>query len=228
MSDSYLEKCIQALPPEKQPAARAAINAISETGDDSILSKVLVAFEATTAYAETIPHAIVASGEKLLHELDARAARAAAQQAESEAQREARLRQLIAEQVPQLGKTLALDKVVARMDMQTAEISRLTRSADRLRHARVGGLVLLMTLGALVGAGATVGLFWKKYDTAQRAQLFVDQLTAAGVYAKVSRTENGVQFTVNGPTALRGTAWRKDRDGYINGADFVFQTGSDR
>ena len=145
MSDSYLEKCIQALPPEKQPAARAAIKAISETGDDSILSKVLVAFEATTAYAETIPHAIVASGEKLLQELDARAARAAAQQAESEAQREARLRQLIAEQVPQLGKTLALDKVVARIDMQTAEISRLTRSADRLRQARVGGLVLLMT-----------------------------------------------------------------------------------
>jgi hypothetical protein len=228
MSESYLEKCVQALPREKQAAAREAIRAIAENGEDNLLSKLLVTLEATSAYAESIPQAMVANGEKFLRELDARTVRAADQQEKIEVQREARLRQLITEQVPQLGKTLALDKIVARLDAQSAEIGRFARSAERLRHARVGGLVLLMTLGALLGAGATVGLFWKRYDSAQRAQRFVSLLNAAGVDAEFRREGETVHFTVEGPVVLRGTAWRKDAQGYTTGADFVFPTGGGR
>jgi len=224
MPDSYVEKCIQALPPEKRSAAREAIKAVAETGEDSLLSKLLVTFEATSAYAETIPQQLVQFGETFLREFDARNAKAAQQQTEADAKRDKQLRQLIAEQVPQLGKTLALDKVAARLDAQAAEISRLARNADKLRQARVGGLVLLIMLGVLLGVGSTVGVFWTRYNTAQQYQRWVDQLNTAGIYAKIAHEENSVRFTVEGPTALRGTVWRKDRDGYINGADFVFPT----
>jgi hypothetical protein len=225
MSESYLEKCIRSLPEQKQVAAREAVKAIAENGDDTVLSKLLVVFEATTAYAESIPRELVQFGEAFLRELDLRAAKASERQTEAEAQREERLRQLIVAQIPQLGKTLALNQVVAGLQAQTAELGRLARSVERLRHARVGGLVLLMLLGAGLGAGAVVGIFWHPYNAAQQSQRFVDRLNAAGLYANIKRTEEGVRFTVEGPVVLHGTTWRKNANGYTVGADFIFPNG---
>ncbi|MBI2512507.1 MAG: hypothetical protein HYV96_11040 [Opitutae bacterium] len=228
MSDSYLEKCIQALPPEKRPAAREALHSISENGNDSIFAKVLVAFEATSAYADTIPQAIVVSGEKLLREFDTRLERLAAQTSAKSDQRDEMLREFLRQQIPALGKALALDKVEAGLIAQTAELGRFERSLARLRQARVGGLALLMALGFLLGCGAVTGIFWSSYREAQQAQEFVDQLNATGIGASIKRTDQGELLSITGPHVLRGTAWRKDAQGYIVGADFLFPSESSR
>jgi hypothetical protein len=225
MSESYLEKCIRALPGEKQAAAREAIKSIAENGDDSLLSQLLAVFEATAAYSETIPQELVRFGESFLRELDARAAEAAKHQKEADAQRETRLRELIAAQVPQLGKSLALDKVAAGLQSQSAELGRLGRSVERVRQARVGGLLFLIVLGVCMGAGTVIAGFWRSYAEAGQAKRFVENLNAAGIYAKIDRTDEVAHLTVEGPVALRGTAWRKSADGYIVGADYVVSNG---
>jgi hypothetical protein len=228
MSESYLEKCIRSLPPEKQAAAREAFKAISETGDDSFLSKLLVTLEATSAYAATIPQDLVSSGEKLLRELDARAIQLAKQNAEDDAQREKRICEIITSQVPQLGKALALDQVAAGLEAQTAELGRIGRTLTRLRHLRVSGLLLLMGLAGFLGAGAVVGLYWSSYHAAERAQNFVSRLNAAGVYLSVKDTESGPHVIVEGAPVLRGTVWRKNSENFTTGADFYFPKGANR
>ena len=222
MSESYLEKCIRALPPEKQPAAREAFKAIAENGDDSLLSKLIVVLEATAAYAATIPQNLTESGSRFLGELDSRLTKQTQSQAELEAGREERLGKLLTAQVPQIGKAISMDKVIAGLQAQTAELGRIERSLVRLRHARVGGLILLMLLGFILGAGSVVGLSWRSYQDGRQADAFVTRLTEAGIAAKIHRTDSGDLLTISGPQALRGTAWRKDAQGYIIGADFVF------
>ncbi len=228
MDESYLEKCIQALPPAEQPAARAAFKSITETGDENLISKLLVTLRATGAYAATIPVEMTRAGETLLRELDDRNARTVRAQAEAEKQREERLRQLIAAQVPQLGKQLSMDKVVAGLTTQTAELGRIQRQLVRLRQARVGGLLLVLLIGAAVGAGGVVGGFWNRYHAAQQAGRFVDRLKSAGIHTKVQFTDDGVRFIVEGAPVQRGTNWLKNEQGYINGADFLFPAGGDR
>ena len=228
MDESYLEKCIQALPPAEQPAARAAFKSIAETGDDNLISKLLVTLRATGAYAATIPTEMTRAGETLLHELDERNDRTARAQAETEKQREERLRQLIAAQVPQLGKALALDRVVAGLRAQTAELGRIQRQLVRLRQARVGGLLLVLLIGAAVGAGGVIGSFWSRYHAAQQSGRFVRNLNAAGIHARISPAESGVCLSIESARAQQGTAWRKDAQGYIVGADFFFPIGGGR
>jgi hypothetical protein len=229
MNESYLEKCIRALPLEKQPAAREAFKAISETGDDSFLSKLLVTLEATSAYAATIPQDVVISGEKLLRELDARAVLLTKQQTEADAQREKRICEIIAKQVPQLGKALALDRVAAGMDAHAAELGRIGRTLTRLRHIRVGGLILLIGLAVSLGAGAVIGLYWQPYHAAQRAAGFVSRLNAAGVYVGLKDLEGGgTHITVEGAPVLRGTSFRKNTNGSVVGADLYFPAGGDQ
>jgi len=143
MDESYLEQLIQKLPAAEQTAARAAFKAISETGDDGPLSKLFVVLRANNEYAATIPKELVVAGEKLLRELDARAAQLAKQNAEADAQREKRSREIIAQQVPQLGKALALDRVATGLNAQTAELGRIESTLSRLRHLRVGGAHVL-------------------------------------------------------------------------------------
>ncbi len=178
--------------------------------------------EATAAYSTTIPQSLAENGNRFLGELDSRLAKLAQSQTELEAGREERLGKLLAAQVPQLGKSLSLDKLVAGLQTQTAELGRVERNLVRLRHARVGGLVLLILLGLLLGAGSVVGLGWRSYQDARQANAFVTRLNEAGIAAKIHRTDNGDILTITGPQALRGTAWRKDAQGYIIGADFVF------
>ena len=228
MDESYLERCIRALPPEKQSAARAAFRDIAADGDDSVFSKVLVTLEATSAYAERIPTEMVRSGEALLRELDERMARSARAQAEADAQREKLLREVIAAQVPQLGKALALDKVNALLTAQTTELGRIERSLERLRQVRVGGLLLVLGLGALLGSGAMAGVFWHRYAQAQRAQRFIARMESLGIDAEITPSGADVRFTIKCPYAITGTGWRKDGQGYIAGADFIVATGGDR
>lgn len=228
MDESYLEKCIQSLPPAEQPAARAAFKALAETGDDSLLSKLLVTLKATGAYAATIPAETERVGEALLRRLAERDAHLAEETAANEAQREERLRQLITAQVPQLGKALSLDRVVAGLTAQTAELGQIQRQLVRLRQARLGGLVFVLLLGVGLGAAGVAGGFWHQYQTGQQAGRFVERLNSAGIYAKVQSTDDGVRFIVEGAPVLRGTTWRKNEQGYITGADFLFPSGGAR
>ena len=226
MDDSYLEQLIQALPEAERPTARAAFKAISETGDEGPLGRLLVVLRANNAYAATIPKELAAVAEKLLRELDARVAQQAKQQTESEAQREKRLGEIIAKQVPLLGKALALDRVAAGVEAQAAELGRVGRTLSRLRHLRVGGLLLLMGLAGCLGAGAVVGLYWRPYHDAQRAVNFLTCFHAAGVYLSNKDLENGgVHVTVEGEPVLRGTDWRTNTNKYTVGADFYFPAG---
>ena len=224
MSESYLENCINALPPGKQPAAREAFKAIAENGDDNLISKLLVILEATSAYAAHIPQTLSANGERFLGELDSRLTKVAKFHDEQEATREARLHQLLVDQLPQLGRALAIDEVAAGLKAQAAELGRFERSLVRLRQARVGGLLLLMLLGFWLGAGAVVGFGWRNYNDAQQAAEFVARLHALGVVMKVQKTEGGELLTIDGPGALQGTGWRKDAKGYLSGADLMYPT----
>jgi len=103
-----------------------------------------------------------------------------------------------------------------------ASLEQLERSISYLRHLRVGGVLFLMTLAALLGAGGMAVLFWPPYQRAQQAQRFTDLLAASGIHAKISGQNDGMHFIVQGPEALRGTAWQKDDAGYIVGAEFIY------
>src|SRR5476651_1686337 len=110
-SDTYLEQCIAALPPEKREAARRAFAEISETGDDSYLSKLLAVLEANSAFARTIPKDLADAGGKLVREMAAVVDQLTQQQSQDEDRREASFKKLLVEQLAELVKTLALDKV---------------------------------------------------------------------------------------------------------------------
>jgi len=229
MDDSYLEKLIQALPEAERSAAHAAFKAISETGDDGPLGRLLVVLRANNAYAATIPKELAAVAEKLVRDLDARTMQQTKQHAEAEAQREKRLIEVIAKQVPLLGKALALDSVAAGVKAQNAELSRVNRSLSRLRHVRVSGLLLLMGLAGTLGAGAVVGLYWKPYRETQRAAGLVTRFNDAGVYIGIKDLEGGgTHIVVEGATVQKGTGWRKDKAGNFVGADFYFPAGGNR
>jgi hypothetical protein len=78
-----------------------------------------------------------------------------------------------------------------------------------------------MVLGMLVGVGATVGIFWQKYTDAKQDQAFIDRIYETGVRFKIARIEGHPVLTVDGPTMLRGTAWRTNTDGVTTGAVFI-------
>lgn len=220
-TESYLEKCIQKLPVEKQTAAHAAVRDLTETGDDTLLSKLLLVFEANAAYSEQIPQQMVRFGESFLRDLDARSQRASDEQKKRDSERDTRLAEIIREQIPQLGKTLAHDQLVSELKAQTAELGRLERTVSRMRRARVGGMLLILLLGAVVGAGGLAGIYWQRYAAGERARRFTERLSAAGIVAEAVYEGNNLRLQLEGPTALRGTAWRKDRAGYIAGVDFI-------
>jgi hypothetical protein len=228
MNESYLEKCIQSLPAEKQAAARAAFRDIAETGGDNVFSKVLVTLEATSAYAATIPQDMTVRGEKLLGELDARVARLAQEQAETETRREERLHKLITAQLPQLGKSLALDNVVAGLATLTAAVGRFERTLSLFRRARVGALLFYVFIGGVIGAALLGGVFRTRYQSAQRAERFINRLYAEGISIEARRTEQGEWLKIEGPAVLAGSTFKRNGNGEVTGAHLLFPTGGSR
>jgi len=220
-SESYLETCIAALPPEKREAARRAFREIAETGDDSYLSKLLVILEANNAYAETIPLQLTAFGGKFIQELRALVEAQAGDESLRESRRAESLKKVIEAQMPELGKSLSLGKLSAAVESQTVALTQLKREVAGMRHARVSGLIALMVLGLFVGVGATVGIFWQKYADARQDQAFIDRIYETGVRFKMERIKGYPVLTVNGPTMMRGTDWRTNAEGVTTGAVFV-------
>ena len=91
-----------------------------------------------------------------------------------------------------------------------------------------GGVLLLMTISGICAGGLTGAWMWRQNESARQAQKFVTALHDAGVVASIRAVDAGIQLSIEGPVALRGTAWRKDAKGYISGADFVFPAEESR
>lgn len=222
---SYIEKCIQALPPEKQSAARKAFEELGD-GDLGALSRVLIVLEATTALAKEVPRDLAEVSRRLLDELDARRKQAEQTAAEREKQREERLRALLIQQVPALGRALAVDRVAVQVEQQKAATLRLERSVSRLRHLRVGGVLALMLFSViLVGAGGAA-IFWKDIQSWRHYTQFLGRLDRAGVSLRLIRQDQGgTVFEIKGPV-YQGTGWIKDANGNMGGVDLVIQEGN--
>src|SRR5471030_2778797 len=145
-SDTYLEQCIAALPPEKREAARRAFAEISETGDDSYLSKLLAVLEANSAFARTIPKDLADAGGKLLRDMTGMTDKLAQQQSQDEDRREVSFKKLVAEQFAELAKTLDLDKVAVGIEKQRMILEQLKRPASAREADGWTGVLCLMGL----------------------------------------------------------------------------------
>jgi hypothetical protein len=213
---SYLEQCIAALPPEKREAARRAFEEISETGDDSYLSKLLAVLEANNAYARKIPKDLTDAGGKLLREMAGIADKLAEHQSQNEDRREASFKKLLAEQRPQWEKSVALDNVAAAIERQRLLLEQLNRSSARPKEESGAGVLFLAMLACLTGAIFTVWFFWDDYRAARQAKSFVDQAIEAGIRQRVDKTDTGNRLTIVGPP-VKGANYQKAADGVING-----------
>ena len=218
MSDpqSYLEQCIAALPPEKREAARRAFEEISETGDDSYLSKLLAVLEANNAYARKIPKDLADAGGKLLRDLSGIADKLAAHQSQNEDHRETRFKKLLAEQRPLWEKSPALDNVAAAIERQRLLLEQLNRSSVQRKEESGAGVFFIVILACLTGAFLTVLFFWDDYRDARQAKSFVDRAIDAGIRQRVDKTDTGNRLTIIGPP-VKGANYQKAADGVING-----------
>ena len=219
---SYLEQCIQALPLEKQAAARKAFEDFWE-GDDSTFSRLLVVLEATNSFAKGIPKELAEIANRLLAELDQRKESGAHDDAERQKKMEERFRALLVQQVPVLGRALAVDKLATQLEQQKAATIRLGRSIDRLRHLRVGGVLALMALSVLLVGGLGAAAYWNELRTWRSNACFLQRLGRAGIELKLLAQQDGrTVLRVEGPV-YRGTAWRLDEHEKIKGVDLAIR-----
>jgi hypothetical protein len=216
--ESYLDQCIAALPPEKREAARRAFQEISETGDDSYLSKLLAVLEANNAYAKRIPKDLAETGAKLVRDV----AGIADKLAQDEGRREAWIKRIVAEQFHQSGKSLALDTLASKIERQGQLLEQLNRPAFEPREERGAGvLVIIMAFAFLAGIGVTIWTFWDCYQGARQAQSFVDRAIDAGIRMRVDKTETGSRLTVVGPP-IKSPASQHSTGGVMDGITIDF------
>jgi hypothetical protein len=195
--ESYLAQCLAALPLEKREAARRAFQEISETGDDSYLSKLLAVMEANNAYAKKIPKELAETGGKLVRDV----AGIADKLSQDEGRREAWIKRIVAEQFNESGKALALDTLAAKIERQRQLLEQLNRPAFQPKEeSGIGGVVFLMGLVFLAGIGLTIWTFWDCYQGARQAQSFVDRAVDAGIRMSIEPLGTGTRLTVTGPS----------------------------
>jgi hypothetical protein len=219
---SYVEKCIQALPPEKQESARQAFLELGE-GDGSAISKLLVVLEANAAFASTIPSEMNRISEKFVRELTEIQARGSKDRAEAEARLTSKLGDIIQRQVPALGKSLAVDRLAAAAGQQKHSLTRLERSINRLRHLRVGGVLALMLLGIVMTDGIIAAIMWNRIQVARGNERFFNRLNRSGIELRLIRQGDGsTLLRIEGPV-YRGTAWRLDKHDKIKGVDLAIR-----
>lgn len=219
---SYIELCLQALPPEKQAAARAAIHDLLEgSPDDSMLSRLLIVLEATAAYGRTIPAEITAAVQAGVSALDARLAKLGTVSGPggvevAEFQRE--LREQLGHVFGPLGEQRLMIESVRHA------VEAVNRDVQRLRHARVTAVLLLMIASAITGVAGFAAYFKPHYVAARSVQTSMDYLARRGIQIELGDAgNNAVAFTVTGPaTAAKGTDWTRDPKGRVTGAQIVF------
>lgn len=218
----FIEKCINALPPEKQEAARLAFHELGE-GDGSAISKLLVVMEANAAFASTIPSELNLVSEKLVRELSEIQSQATEDRTAAEARLAKNLSDLIQQQVPALGKTLAMDRLAAEAEQQKHSLVRLECSISRLRHLRIGGVLALMLLSVLLADGLATAVMWNRIQAWRSNERFLSRLEQSGIELRLMAQGNGsTLFRIEGPV-YKGTSWRLDENGKIKGVDLAIQ-----
>jgi hypothetical protein len=220
-SDSYLEQCIAALPPEKREAARRAFAEISETGDDSYLSKLLTVLEANNAYARTIPKNLADVSGKLFRDMTEMTDKLAHQQSQDEGRREASFKKLVAEQFAELAKTLALDKVAVGIEKQRVILEQLKRPASEPEADGWTGVLCLMGLAFIAGAAFSVWLLREPYNEARQAKSFLDRVADAGIELQLEPTKTANKVIVAGP-GLKTATYFTGADGSVAGIEINF------
>jgi hypothetical protein len=223
MADSYIELCLQALPPEKQAAARQAFADVVEGApDDSLLSRLLIVFEATAAYGRTIPAEIAAAVEKVLPLVDARLAVLAKVNDEDDTRRLAQLREMLASQLPTMAEAFSTDKHLEAVEALRISVERTERSVRRLRHIRLTVVVALMILAMLGGAGGVVLYFREDYVWGQTSLRHLQKLGSHGVYISADTQQSGsLVVKIDGPKTLR-SEWVLDIQKQVAGAELTY------
>jgi hypothetical protein len=219
---SYLQSHINHLPPEKQSAARRLTAEALEGGDDSPLSKMLFACEINTIVAADVQRKATESGNQFLQQMDQKLANAVQENAQFELRLGKQLQQVISDQVPALGKVMALDKLVTTVERLNVHLRQIDQGVSKLRHARVSGLLLLMTLGAVIGSSIVIGLFYKNYQQAMPNHDLISTLKAEGIYLRANGKEDGIHVTIFGVESYLEAKVRKDESGNKIGVDLVF------
>ncbi len=221
--DSYIERCIRALPPERQGPARQAYKEVDEDGTGTFLGKLLVLLDASGAYAKTIPYELKCVADSLIREIEGIRSRDALQRSDEAQQCEKQLRQILADQMPVLAKGLAVTRLAEGLEAQNTMLGRLEYAVSAMRYFRVAGLLLLMGLATIIGAAAMGAFFYKPYQEGQQSKAWLDYFSSRGIGIHARETQNMVIITVDGRGALLpGTDYRKDDQGRIMGVELIY------
>jgi hypothetical protein len=215
---SYLDLCIASLPPEKREAALDAFYEISETGDDSYLSKLLVILEANGAYAKRIPKEMTEAGAKVIDGIHM----VLNQLGEAEAYRRQLFKDTIANETGRLANSMPVREINDRLDCLKGLLAEMRKAAERIESGISSGLaVFLVILAFGFGAALPVWRYWTPYQVAQQNKKFYDSASAAGIHMQVVETATGNRLMFVGP-AIQSITWRKDASGQSYGADVDF------
>jgi hypothetical protein len=196
-SDSYLEQCIAALPPQKREAAWRAFREISETGDDSYLSKLLAVLEANGAYAKKIPKDLVDASDKLVRDMTTVIDRLG----HEENRREAWVKSAMATEFQRLGQSLPIGQIVSGIANQNQLLDKLRQAASELKEGIKGGWVaFLVAVSFAAGVSVPIWFFWDTYQEGRHAKEFYDATSAAGFQIRVIPLDTGTRLAVAGPS----------------------------
>lgn len=217
---SYIELCLRSLPPAKQEAARKAFHDLTDGApDDTMLSRLLIVLEATAAYGRTIPAEIATAMQSGIAALDARLGKVAS--TSGVAPVDAAQLGMIEERISTLAQSAGEHRTL--VESVRYAVEQVDRNVQRLRHARVTAVLLLMAAAAVVGAAGVVAYFKPRYEAARRISESVDYLAQRGVQlGMVDGGNDSVVFTVRGPITANGAEWTRDAKGRVTGARLVF------
>jgi hypothetical protein len=116
--------------------------------------------------------------------------------------------------------TSSSDRFSAAVESVRVSIDKLERGVSYLRHLRVGGVLVLMLISAILGAGGVMGVFYRDYQRCAREAKFMDQVYNSGISLDSRAAEDGFHLMVNGP--VKQATRFKDDNGNANGVELVF------
>jgi len=220
---SYIERCIESLPANKQAAARQAFADLLEgREDDGMLTRLLLVFEATSAYASKIPSDLSLVGDRQLRQLDERLAQVASMATAADETRLAQLRGLLQAQLPAMAKELSTDNLSGKIEGLRVSIDRLERTSRRQRRVRLAVVLSFMALACAAGGGSVIGWFNADYAAGQVAQHKLAVLRSYGVDLQLADAGSQmlkVSLNSHGPVYDRG--WFVDDAKRCYGAELI-------
>ncbi len=118
-------------------------------------------------------------------------------------------------------ETSPVSRLAASVESLRVSHDRLAHSVSHLRHLRVSGVLLLMLIGAVLGAAGVVGVFFHSYRSHARADAFMGTIYNEGISLSSRQAEDGFHLMLNG--SIMQAKRFKDENGNANGVELVFQ-----